>query len=96
MGTSMDLRTDAGTRSAVPNPVGPRPDAGERLAEGTWVEVRTRFDGRWAAGFRVAAADGEGYLIARRSDGQVLPVLFGHDEIRLGAPASGPGAALGA
>ena len=52
------------------------------LAPGTKVEVRRRFDQRWARGFEVAAADGEGYLVRRVSDGTVLPTTFPRDELR--------------
>jgi hypothetical protein len=50
------------------------------------VEVRSRFDQAWARGFEVAeqiAADqGLRYRVRRRSDGSVLPALFGGDELR--------------
>jgi hypothetical protein len=50
------------------------------------VEVRSRFDQAWARGFEVAeqvAADqGWRYRVRRRSDGSVLPTLFGVDELR--------------
>ena len=50
------------------------------------VEVLCRFDGTWVGGFLVAEeADicGETrYRLQRLSDGVVLPVLFGLDELR--------------
>lgn len=50
------------------------------------MEVRSRFDHAWARGFEVAeqvAADqGLRYRVRRRSDGSVLPALFGDDELR--------------
>jgi hypothetical protein len=55
---------------------------------GTRVEVRSRFDRRWARGFEVDAVVAEpdvpdpGYRIRRRSDGAVLPSLFVSDEVR--------------
>jgi hypothetical protein len=58
------------------------------MEPGTRVEVRSRFDRRWARGFEVDAivveADesGNGYRIKRRSDGAVLPALFVSDEVR--------------
>lgn len=52
------------------------------LDEGTHVEVRNRFDQRWARGFRVAEVVPGGYRIRRESDGSVLPVVFSADEIR--------------
>jgi hypothetical protein len=53
---------------------------------GTRVEVRSRFDARWARGFEVAevvAGNGKPkYRVRRRSDGSVLPVLFDDDDLR--------------
>lgn len=52
---------------------------------GTRVEVRVRFDQRWASGFEIAEVvpgDPPGYRIRRRSDGSVLPTVFGPDEVR--------------
>jgi len=52
------------------------------MEPGTKVEVRSRFDQRWSRGFEVAEASPDGYRIRRMSDGEVLPVLFGTDEVR--------------
>jgi hypothetical protein len=58
------------------------------MQPGTRVEVRSRFDRRWARGFEVDAVVAEpeespsGYRIRRRSDGAVLPALFVSDEVR--------------
>jgi hypothetical protein len=56
------------------------------MQPGTRVEVRSRFDRRWARGFEVDAVvaepDDPGYRIRRRSDGAVLPALFVSDEVR--------------
>ena len=52
------------------------------LAPGTKVEVRRRYDDRWARGFEVAALDGDGYLVRRRSDGTVLPTPFSRADLR--------------
>jgi hypothetical protein len=52
------------------------------LAPDTKVEVRSRFDRRWATGFAVIAADELGYRIRRLSDGAELPTRFSRDEIR--------------
>ena len=52
------------------------------LGEGVVVEVRTRFDGRWVGGYRVAAVSSAGYLLARVSDGLTLPEAFGETEVR--------------
>jgi hypothetical protein len=49
---------------------------------GTTVEVRSRFDRRWAKGFAVAASSTDAYQVRRLSDGSVLPAWFPHDEIR--------------
>jgi hypothetical protein len=53
---------------------------------GSRVEVRARFDQRWARGFElVEVVNDEGedrYRIRRRSDGSVLPALFIDDDIR--------------
>ncbi len=55
--------------------------------QGTWVEVRSRFDQRWARGFEVGEVvedsdDNARYRIRRRSDGCMLPASFDDDEIR--------------
>jgi hypothetical protein len=53
---------------------------------GTRVEVRSRFDQAWARGFEVAEQVGAdqslSYRVRRRSDGSVLPALFGDHEVR--------------
>lgn len=52
---------------------------------GTRVEVRVRFDQRWASGFEIAEVvpgDPPGYRIRRRSDGAVLPTVFSAEEVR--------------
>jgi len=51
-----------------------------RLAVGARVEVRSAFE--WSGGFAVAALDGDGYRLRRRSDGTVLPVTFAADDVR--------------
>lgn len=50
---------------------------------GSPVEVRRRFDQRWARGFRVVDTDETGYAIRRESDGVVLPVRFPAADLRL-------------
>jgi hypothetical protein len=55
------------------------------VESGTRVEVRSKFDRAWARGFEVVeAVDGphRGYLIRRRSDGSILPTVFGPDDVR--------------
>ena len=52
---------------------------------GTRVEVRSRFDQRWARGFEVVESIAEpspGYLIRRRSDNSILPLVFAPEEVR--------------
>jgi len=50
------------------------------------VEVRSRFEARWARGFEIAEVveegSGPGYRVRRRSDGSVLPIVFGDDDLR--------------
>ncbi len=56
------------------------------MEPGTRVEVRSRFDRRWSRGFEVTEVVDNGgnrrYRIRRHSDGSLLPVLFGPDELR--------------
>jgi hypothetical protein len=52
------------------------------LDPGTAVEVRNRFDRRWARGFEVGAVTTDGYRIVRVSDRSELPEVFGRDEVR--------------
>ncbi|WP_426572026.1 hypothetical protein [Aquihabitans sp. McL0605] len=53
-----------------------------RLEAGTKVDVRTGFDRSWASGFQVESVTEAGYRVRRRSDGHVLPVAIGFDEVR--------------
>ena len=63
------------------------------LPIGVHVQVRTRFDGAWASGFRVFAGQTSGgYLVCRVSDSSVLPVIFAAAELRLDPVPLGPGA----
>lgn len=52
------------------------------LLEGTKVEVRTGFDDSWSSGFAVEAHEDGGYRLRRRSDDQVLPVVFAPTQVR--------------
>jgi hypothetical protein len=57
------------------------------MQPGTRIEVRSRFDRRWARGFEVDSVVGEDagaaqYRVRRRSDNSVLPSLFVDDEVR--------------
>jgi len=58
------------------------PDHGAPLEAGTAIEVRNRFDRRWAKGFEVSAVTEEGYRVRRLSDGRELPTVFSPDDIR--------------
>lgn len=53
------------------------------LGPGTAVDVRNRFDGRWARGFEIVAHDRLGYRVRRLSDGRELPSVFEPNDIRL-------------
>jgi hypothetical protein len=56
------------------------------LAVGTPVEVRSRFDQRWARGFCIHAVDDDAYQLRRNSDGAVLPARFARDDVRALSP----------
>jgi len=60
--------------------------AGSKASPGGWsdvqVEVRSRYDGQWTAGFQVAERTEQGYRLRRLSDDTVLPVEFSPDEVR--------------
>ena len=58
------------------------PQTRPAIEPGTAVEVRDRFEGRWAGGFEVADTEGDDYVIRRLSDGSVLPVRFRRDDVR--------------
>ena len=53
-----------------------------QLRAGVEVEVRTRFTATWAPGFEVAHVAGDRVHVRRRSDGVVLPVALGVDDVR--------------
>jgi hypothetical protein len=52
------------------------------LAPGTRVEVKRRFDAKWARGFEVLEHTTDSYRLRRLSDGTTLPVLFPEDDVR--------------
>lgn len=54
----------------------------EWMKPGTRVEVRRRFDRRWARGFEIAEVLDSGYRIRRLSDDSVLPEVFCPDDVR--------------
>ena len=63
---------------------GGRPENDTRLSSGVRVQVRNRFDGAWASGYQVFAAQPRGgYLVRRLSDRAVLPITFAEAELRL-------------
>jgi hypothetical protein len=53
------------------------------LTHGTRVEVKSRFDGKWARGFTIERANDDGYTVRREHDQIVLPEHFPHDEVRI-------------
>ena len=59
----------------------------EDLVAGTRVEVRSRFQQAWILGFEILEVVGDVhnrcYRLSRLSDHMALPVLFGHDDIRM-------------
>jgi hypothetical protein len=58
------------------------PRASAQLLPGRSVDVRTRFDGTWAEGYRVCAERGGRYVVERCSDGFELPADFDLAELR--------------
>jgi len=57
-------------------------ESDQPLQSGTPVEVRNRFDGRWARGFEIVTGDALGYRVRRLSDGHELPSVFGLNDVR--------------
>jgi len=57
-------------------------ERGESLEAGMRVEVRSRFDQRWARGFEVVAVTEGGYRLKRLSDGMDLPTEFSPEDVR--------------
>ncbi|MEY2474174.1 MAG: hypothetical protein QOK28_3503 [Actinomycetota bacterium] len=53
------------------------------LQHGTRVEVKRRFDGKWARGFTIEHGNDEGYTVRREFDQVLLPERFPADEIRI-------------
>ena len=52
------------------------------LRPGMSVEVRRRFDRRWARGFVIEDETADGYRLRRNSDDSVLPVAFAAIDLR--------------
>lgn len=53
------------------------------------MEVRSKFDRSWSRGFEIAevvgddpSINGPAYKVRRRSDGEVLPVVFPPEDLR--------------
>ena len=57
-------------------------ERGESLEPGMRVEVRRRFDQRFARGFEITEATATGYRIKRLSDGVELPTEFSPEDVR--------------
>jgi hypothetical protein len=66
----------------VPDPTETKKQADSALPVGAKVEVRTGFDRSWAQGFAVEEQTDAGYLVRRRSDGEVLPVPIPRADVR--------------
>jgi hypothetical protein len=64
------------------SPDDPTPPNDARLSPGTKVEVRRRFDAKWARGFEVVEATTDGYRLRRLSDGEEIPVPFTPEDVR--------------
>ncbi len=46
------------------------------------VEVHTKFNDKWVAGFEVAEIVADGYRVRRISDGSLLPNVTGSNDLR--------------
>jgi hypothetical protein len=68
--------------AAIPTMSLPLTWRSDGLGPGARVEVRSRFDGSWVDGFEMAEATPEGCHVRRLADGNVLPLVFPHDEVR--------------
>ncbi len=53
---------------------------------GDRVEVATNFTRAWVGGFEVASTSTDGCHVRRVSDGEVLPGVFGYDDVRPSRP----------
>lgn len=52
-------------------------------APGDLVELFTRFNDSWVAGFEIASLDVNGYQVRRTSDGELLPVITSPTDLRV-------------
>ena len=59
-----------------------------RLAVGDAVELHTKFDGTWCAGFEIAEVWGGEYRVRRRRDRELLPDLTSEEDLRAAPPTS--------
>ena len=75
--TDLDLADDA-----APVPPSPAQPAPVTHRAGDKVEVRRRFDDKWARGFEVVEATDDGYRLRRLSDGVELPTTFATGDVR--------------
>ncbi len=57
-----------------------------KFRTGDRVEVVTHFTHTWVGGFEVASTSADGCHVRRVSDGEVLPVVFGYDDVRPARP----------
>lgn len=55
---------------------------------GEQVEVHTRFNDSWVAGFEIAEVADSGYRVRRRSDGSLLPNVTSESDLRPVPPMS--------
>ena len=60
---------------------GAEPERG-RLAVGDAVELHTKFDGSWCAGFEIAEVRGGEYTVRRSRDRELLPEPTSADDLR--------------
>ena len=56
--------------------------SGPRFAVGDPIEVHTRYDDSWCAGFEIAAVLPDGYRVRRTHDQVVLPEATGDEDVR--------------
>jgi hypothetical protein len=57
-------------------------DQPRRLLVGDSIEVHTRFNDSWSAGFEIAEVLTSGYRVRRTHDHAMLPEMTGDDDVR--------------
>jgi len=77
-----DLADVPTTDATSDPPASPAPLAPLVFEAGDKVEVRRRFDDKWARGFEVVDATDAGYRLRRLSDGVELPATFPTNDVR--------------